>query len=132
MLVWADVDGLELIVRNLIDNALKAIGSSGCISVSGVLLPDHQVRIEVWNSGSGVTSDKLLFLQGVLVGRRSVQLGEQGLGLGLLLVRDFVARNKGNITVEHGRPEGICFVVTLPVSRQLDSLPAIWRAYEGA
>lgn len=132
VLVWADVDGLELIVRNLIDNALKAIGSSGCISVSGVLLPDHQVRIEVWNSGSGVTSDKLLFLQGVLVGRRSVQLGEQGLGLGLLLVRDFVARNKGNITVEHGRPEGICFVVTLPVSRQLDSLPAIWRAYEGA
>ncbi|KAB7733044.1 hypothetical protein F5984_03645 [Rudanella paleaurantiibacter] len=129
VLVWADVDSLELIVRNLIDNALKAIGTSGCIQLSGEVTDQQEVQIRVWNSGRGVSPDKLLFLQGVLTGRRAVQIGEHGLGLGLLLVRDFVARNKGRVTVEPGKPEGICFVVTLPKSVQADTLRAAQTEY---
>lgn len=111
--VWADPNGLQLIVRNLIDNALKHVEADGQILIRCGVSGDR-VLIEVRDDGRGMSAERLLFLQGVLSGRVAGHVGENGLGLGLLLVRDFTRRNQGTITIDSKKDEGTTFIVSLP------------------
>jgi signal transduction histidine kinase len=48
--------------------------------------------------------------------RSSGTSGEQGTGLGLLLCKEFIEKNKGTINVESVKDSGSTFTFTLPIS----------------
>jgi signal transduction histidine kinase len=122
LVAHADLNMTRLILRNLVSNAIKFTPDSGTVTVAAQRL-GTMWEITVTDSGLGITTAdrQKIFGQG---GPHST-LGtahEKGTGLGLLLCKDFVERNGGELTFESEVGRGTAFCFTLPVSTQLLSV----------
>ncbi|RED91896.1 signal transduction histidine kinase [Marinoscillum furvescens DSM 4134] len=115
MTLWADRNTTQTIFRNLISNALKFTPPGGQVKVSGHCEEEKAV-IRVSDTGVGMSVAKLNKLFEVH-GEKSTfgTAGEKGLGLGLLLVQEFVEMNGGHIEVQSTPHEGTAFTVKLPL-----------------
>lgn len=112
--IFADKNALETIVRNLVSNALKYSNSGGKVKVSAT--PQHEnALIEIQDNGIGMTSEQKSTLFQPSKNKSQVgTAGEKGSGLGLVLVKELVELNKGNIEVETAEGEGTRFVFSVP------------------
>ncbi len=112
--VFADKDMLMTIMRNLISNAIKFTPLQGEIRITAVSRKKYS-EISVRDSGIGIGKAEMekLFSADHSIVRRGTQ-GEKGSGLGLILIKEFVEKNRGNIRVESESGKGSCFIVTLP------------------
>ncbi|UII24523.1 tetratricopeptide repeat-containing sensor histidine kinase [Fulvivirga maritima] len=112
--VYADMNSLNTILRNLLNNALKFTPEGGHIQLSAIR-KKGMVAISVKDTGIGIEKDKLDSLFKLGGSKRSWGTqGEKGLGLGLQLVYQFTALNGGEVTVESEENEGSVFTVYLP------------------
>lgn len=106
----AEPDDLELVLRNLVENAMK-YGGPGPVDVEG-RCQDGRVVLVVADAGPGVPPaerDRLFerFFRG------SASSGAPGLGIGLALVREFVEGMHGTVWYEDRAPAGAKFVLSL-------------------
>lgn len=112
--VYADPDMLAMILRNLVNNAIKFSEPGGDITVSARTDAD-KIDISVSDQGTGIpeeTFDKLF-----AVDEKTTTLGtsgEKGTGLGLPLCSDLAARQKGYMRLESTVGKGSTFHVLLP------------------
>lgn len=111
--ISADTDQVKVIVQNLITNAIKFTSTGGQIKV---LLTNKQQQIEiaVCDSGVGMSPDTLhqLLRYGGKRVSTSGTAGERGIGLGLLLVKDFAEQNGATIQVQSELGRGTTFYVS--------------------
>jgi two-component system, sensor histidine kinase and response regulator len=116
-LVLADFNSIKTVVRNLLINAIKFTPAGGAIFIDGSLRKDNFFVISVKDTGIGMDPEikKNLFHPGKVVSRYGTQ-GETGTGLGLLLCKEFVERNKGKLWVESEPGQGTTFFFSLPVT----------------
>jgi signal transduction histidine kinase len=114
--VFADKEILDLVLRNLISNAIKFTNIGGSVYIAATKVGD-QVIISVRDTGMGINPDvvKSLF-QKAQEAPISGTEGEKGTGLGLFLSREFVHLNGGAIWVESILGEGSTFFFSLPVN----------------
>lgn len=112
--VYADVHTLQTILRNLLSNAIKFTSSSGKVSLSTASRED-QVYITVNDTGTGIAAEKLEKLFGIDKSSEKGTAGEKGTGLGLMLVKELVELNKGQVQVQSKVNEGSSFTVSLPL-----------------
>ncbi len=114
MHVFADADMLKLIVRNLFANAVKFSRHGGEISILAYL-KDDLVEISVEDTGVGISPEnqKKLFNPESNYSTYGTSQ-EKGTGLGLILCKEFVQQNGGEIRVESKEGEGSKFIFTLP------------------
>lgn len=115
IIVYADEVMLESILRNLLTNALKFTDGGGSVSVECKILKSH-VAISVTDTGRGMTRDFVnnLFNFNKLITNYGTS-SEKGSGLGLVLSKEFVEKNKGNISVKSKPGSGTTFIFTLPL-----------------
>jgi len=115
--VCADASYLDIVVRNLLDNAVKYVDDrDGRIRIS-VFRSGDEVVMEIDDNGIGIAPADLdrIFERFYRVDKaRSRQLG--GTGLGLAIVKHIVIAHKGHIAVRSRINQGSTFSVTLPVS----------------
>jgi PAS domain S-box-containing protein len=112
--VCADADMLNTIVRNLISNAIKFTPRGGVISVSANKTGRY-VNVSVMDTGLGMNPDTLEKLFRIDVSHSSLGTEkETGSGLGLMLCREFVKKNGGDIWVESKVNSGSKFTFTVP------------------
>lgn len=111
--VFADKDMVELVVRNLITNAIKFSGQGNSVTVTSNS-NNGFVKICVADNGKGIPSDSIDKLFGKQVFSTRGTLDEKGTGLGLILCRDFIQINGGEIWVESQENVGSKFFFTLP------------------
>ena len=112
--VFADLNMLETILRNLISNAIKFSSSEDKIHISAKE-ENNFVKISVADTGIGMSkeiTDKL-FQVGFNVTTAGTE-NETGSGLGLILCKEFIDLNKGEISVESEPGKGSTFSFTLP------------------
>lgn len=110
---WFDQDALEKIVVNLFSNALKYTPSKGTILAKAELSKDH-FYLEVKNTGKGLKPEE----QEKLFDRfYQVDNHQQGIGVGLALVKELVELHKGNIKVESRPNEWTSFNLKIPVQK---------------
>jgi two-component system, sensor histidine kinase and response regulator len=112
--VMADSLMLRSIVQNLVTNAIKYTPSGGSVSIKASK-NEQMACIFVEDSGIGMTAEvkERLFIS---TDQKSV-LGtnnEQGSGLGLILVSDFVNQHGGQIDVESDVGVGTTIKFTIP------------------
>lgn len=99
--LFADGDQVRLILRNILNNALKFTPEAGNIQVGAFTLED-QVCIEIRDDGSGFLEEDIQkIMQRESLVSRSGTGGEKGLGLGLQAVQSYVTVNQGNLIVEN-------------------------------
>lgn len=114
--VWARVVDVELLIRNLLDNAIKYAGSPPQVSVEGHVSNDgSELRLVFMDNGEGIPRH----LRGAIF-RRFYRVGNElerkkpGTGLGLFIVRSIVKRMGGKIRAEETpKTNGARFVVLL-------------------
>ncbi len=112
--VYADLNHLRVVLRNLIGNAIKFTPEGGKIELIVIESVDF-VRIGIRDSGVGMTKEQInkLFNRNTHFTTRGTK-DEKGTGLGLLLSQEFVEKDGGRIWVESKEGEGSTFFVELP------------------
>lgn len=111
--VYADKNMLELIFRNLISNAIKFSNAGSKVLVTCESEADF-LKLCVRDFGVGMSVENLEKLnEGISFTTRG-QANETGTGLGLILVKEYIQKNKGTLTISSTPGEGSKFCVTLP------------------
>ena len=107
---------LEMIFRNLLDNAVKYAGEEPQVQVKVQLKPRGRVSVQIIDNGEGVPQDlrKQIFRM-FYRGENELERRQKGTGLGLYISRTLTQILKGSISV-HDRPDGpgSVFEVELP------------------
>jgi two-component system, sensor histidine kinase and response regulator len=112
--VYADVDHLRLVLRNLTSNAIKFTKPGGKVSISSKVGVNSQAEISISDTGVGINADKLPYLFKVGQSRSSPgTAGEKGTGLGLILCKEYIEKNGGSIYVVSAEGEGTTFTFNL-------------------
>lgn len=115
LVVFADANLLKTVLRNLLSNAIKFTPSNGTITISAKTLLDSSIRIAISDTGIGMDEDMVgrLFRLDQKVSRPGTE-GEASNGIGLLLCRDLINRQGGEIRVESRPGQGSTFWFTVP------------------
>ena len=114
--VQGSVRDLALMVRNLVDNAIRYTRPGGRVDVT-IRADDAQVLLTVTDTGIGIPSRELprIFERFYRVDRaRSRETG--GTGLGLSIVKHIVENHRGTVSVESELGRGSSFEVRLPAA----------------
>lgn len=113
-LAYADLNTINLVIRNLLTNAMKFTNDGGTVTIGAEEKPGEWL-ISVVDNGIGINADvlKILFDKTAPYTTRGTA-NEKGTGLGLILCKEFVEKNGGKIWVESKPGEGSKFFFTLP------------------
>lgn len=113
--VLADPDMLQLVVRNLVSNAIKFTPHGGSIRIKSYV-QDGRCELAIKDTGQGIPVDR----QGdIFTLKTSSTYGtdnEKGVGLGLVLCKEFTELQGGEIWFESGEDTGTTFYVALPLA----------------
>jgi two-component system, sensor histidine kinase and response regulator len=115
VMVYADADMVGTIIRNLVSNAVKFTPAGGNIEILSEEDGEFLI-ISVRDNGVGISDEdmKKIFKIDKQLSHIGTQ-GEKGFGLGLLLCKEMVQKNGGEIWVESIPGGGTTFSFTLPM-----------------
>ena len=117
-MVWSDSDQIDIVVRNLISNALKFTPENGMVTVSA------QEKKENWQVSirdTGIGMDEKTIERIFAINTTHTTYGtnnEKGTGLGLSLCKEMVEKNGGKIWVESLLRKGSTFHFTVPRAKK--------------
>lgn len=115
LMVYADKNLLETIIRNLLTNAIKFTGDGGKVSLNTVD-ENGYVKISVKDTGIGLSKDDVQKLFRIDVNNKEIgNSKEKGTGLGLILCKEFCEKLGGKIWVESELGKGSKFFFTVPI-----------------
>jgi signal transduction histidine kinase len=110
---WGDPDMIQLVLRNLMSNAIKFTPPGGTVYLGVNSFSDH-LEFFVKDSGKGISPEELEQIKAGVFYTSAGTAQEQGTGLGLLLCREFLARNNSQLRIETAVNVGSTFSFTLP------------------
>lgn len=112
--IWSDSNQIDVVVRNLISNALKFTPENGMITIKALERTNHW-EIAIRDNGIGMEPETVsrLFDDHSNISTYGTN-NEKGTGLGLSLCKEMLEKNNGKIWVESSLRKGSCFYFTLP------------------
>lgn len=119
--VFADKNMTSLILRNLLSNAIKFTTKNGTIQVKAEN-NEENVKISVIDTGVGIAPEKVekIFDIDQKVSTYGTE-NEEGNGLGLILCREFVIQNNGEIGIQSEENKGTNVWFTIPKFENVNS-----------
>jgi len=115
VLAFADKEMINLVIRNLISNAVKFTPQQGSIEI-GINEMGDFVEVYIQDSGAGISKEALRKISENNFYSTKGTASESGTGLGLMLCKEFLSRNNGQLHIESEVGVGSVFSFTLPVS----------------
>ncbi len=111
--IKTDIDRFSLILRNLIQNAIKFTKPGGFINFS-VRENNKHVSVMVEDSGIGISQENIKTLFDMDIKTTYGTQKEKGTGLGLSLCKENTKKIKAQLSVESQEGKGTTFTLTLP------------------
>jgi signal transduction histidine kinase/tetratricopeptide (TPR) repeat protein len=112
----ADPSMITIVMRNLLSNAIKFSGEGKAIEVSA-RMENGVTAIALRDQGLGMTEQETKKLFRTEEDTRTIgHSTEKGAGIGLLLCKELVDRNKGSIRVASEFGKGSTFTIELPTA----------------
>jgi len=110
--VQGDEIGLELVFKNIVQNALESLSATGNIKVVSKKLTSEKIRIMIKDSGKGIPKPALesIFERFYTTKRKS-----GGTGLGLTISNEIIKKHQGEIRVNSVIHKGTIIRICLPV-----------------
>ncbi|NQU87199.1 MAG: hypothetical protein HQ541_15700 [Mariniphaga sp.] len=113
--IFADVNMCSTVFRNLLANAIKFSHVNGNISILATQKDDF-CEITVIDNGVGISQENVGKIFRIDSKHKTPGTkGEKGSGLGLILCKEFIEKNNGEIRVESVVGKGSRFIFTLPI-----------------
>ncbi|RBL93422.1 sensor histidine kinase [Chitinophaga flava] len=106
---------LQIILSNLVENAVKYAPRNSTITVRLFESEHHHLKLQVADEGPGVPEEERerIFLKFYRLGNENTRKAK-GSGLGLFLTAKIVEQHDGTIRVKDNLPTGACFEITWP------------------
>jgi signal transduction histidine kinase len=116
LVVYSDRKLLQTVIRNLVSNAVKFTHRGGKITLSAHISSNKMAEIFIRDSGIGMSRELIedLFRIDINSGRRGT-LGETGTGLGLIICKESVEKNGGELHLESVEGKGSMLRFTVPI-----------------
>ena len=114
--VIADKDMLRIVLRNLVVNAIKFTKPGGEI-VIGVKRKNDKAEISIKDNGIGIPAEKQREIFSLKTNSTYGTNEEKGMGLGLMLCKEFVEYQNGTIWFESEEGKGSTFFISLPLTK---------------
>lgn len=114
ILVKADKVAIELVLLNLVSNAIKFTNKNGEINIY-CAKEDNKIVIKVCDTGIGLSLEKSKEIFDF--SQHNTAYGtdnEKGTGLGLIICKELIEINKGKIYFESNTGKGSCFYFSIP------------------
>ena len=116
LLVRADSDHFDFLIRNLLANAIKFTDENGAISIGVDIRRNGFLDFKVSDNGVGISSDRIdRLFRLAAVGTKGTS-DEVGTSLGLLICKEFIDANNGTLAVQSELGMGTTFTFSLPGS----------------
>ncbi|MBJ6369272.1 ATP-binding protein [Snuella sedimenti] len=114
-LVYVDQESLKIILRNLLDNAIKFSNQEGTITVYSLDVESIHCNLIVKDTGIGISkiNQKELLKETALLSKKRNE-GVIGTGLGLQLCKSMIKKNGGKFLIESEEGKGTKMIVSLP------------------
>ncbi len=107
--VKADMNQLDICMRNLLTNAIKFSNPGGTITIDAIE-ENGQKIIRMIDKGVGMTPEQLEQMQGVKDNFTTLgTMNEKGTGLGILITREFMENQEGRLDIMSRKGEGSIF-----------------------
>jgi len=115
--ISVDREKMELVVQNLLENAVKYTSEGGKINIT-VSGDNENVIFKIKDTGVGIPDDQhdRIFTK-FFRGDNVIRMETEGSGLGLYTTRNIVDAHKGKIWFDSKEGEGTTFTFTIPIPK---------------
>lgn len=113
--VYADKDMIKLVIRNLVNNAIKFTDTTGNVEM-GAHIKENYITVYIADTGKGIRKEDVSKILQKETFSTSGTQGERGVGLGLSLCQEFIEKNSGQLYIESELNKGSKFSFTIPIS----------------
>jgi signal transduction histidine kinase len=113
--IWVDLDSLKIILRNLLDNAIKFSQENGKVSIYTLETNTTFCQLVIQDSGLGMTQntiDELIEDNELLAKKSNSEI--IGTGLGMQLCKQMIKKNSGTLAIESQLNQGTMMIMTFP------------------
>jgi signal transduction histidine kinase len=125
--MYADQPMFETIIRNLVSNAIKYTNAGGMVSIKAQPMVKNQqpfMQFSIADNGIGMTQEVVASLFAITKNKSTRGTdNEEGTGLGLLLIKEFIDKHQGNIYAESQPGAGSTFTFELPLLKSSAKKP---------
>jgi signal transduction histidine kinase len=112
--VVADHDTIATVIRNLLSNAIKFTPVGGSVKAS-IEIKDNKIHVKISDTGVGLSEQQKAQLFNFASSFTTKGTNkESGTGLGLIICKEFIQKNGGDIWVESVENQGTTFIFSLP------------------
>lgn len=114
-MVYADMLMIQIVIRNILNNAIKFCYDNCEINIFAVYSKEHFIKLCIEDNGTGMEPE---VLEKLFTGENQSKRGtmnEKGTGLGMVVCKEFMERNEGKIEVSSEFGKGTRFCLYLPV-----------------
>jgi two-component system sensor histidine kinase/response regulator len=115
VMIYVDPNQFQLILRNLIHNAIKFSKANQKVTITITKDKTH-CYLSVIDSGIGMNQEEISLITGSEYFTKVGTQQEKGTGLGLLLCKEFVKHNGGKLDIESKEGEGTEVRISIPLS----------------
>lgn len=118
-LAYVDQESLKLVLRNLLDNAIKFSNQNGSITVYSQNTNDTYCELVIEDTGLGMSeaTRQELLKETVLLSKKKNE-DILGTGLGLQLCKSMIKKNGGKFMIESQEHKGTKMIVSLPKAQK--------------
>ncbi len=124
--VRASAEGIQIVLRNLVSNAIKYTEAGGTVTLRTRVADadDDSVVLEVEDTGIGMDPEMVPTLfEPFRQASEGLRREYEGTGVGLAVVQRVIDQIGGAVTVETERGVGSCFAVRLPRAAPAERVP---------
>jgi signal transduction histidine kinase/tetratricopeptide (TPR) repeat protein len=116
--IFADINSIHSVIRNLLSNALKFTPKKGSIHIKAIE-QGESTTVSITDTGIGMNEKMIenLFNLDVQTNRNGTN-NEPSTGLGLILCKEFVEKDGGKIWLESKEGKGSTFYISIPNKKQ--------------
>jgi CheY-like chemotaxis protein len=114
--VTADRGRLKQVLLNLLSNAINFNREGGDISIQAHKVTGGRLRIEITDSGQGISAERLPMIFEAFNRRGTAQGQVGGTGIGLIITRKLIDLMDGDVGVESQLGVGTTFWIDLPLA----------------
>ncbi|MFH0806109.1 MAG: HAMP domain-containing sensor histidine kinase [Patescibacteria group bacterium] len=117
--ILIDKQGIEIVIRNLMDNAVKYIKKKGEVKIS-LIKKNKLLRFEIEDNGVGIPkNDHKNIFQKFFRSRNIMKHETVGTGLGLFIAKSIIKKSKGKIGFRSKENKETTFWFEIPIKNKI-------------